>query len=312
LNVSLIICTYNGSKTIINCLNALLAQGTDLEFEIIVIDNNSSDNTFSLVKQYSEGIEKVKITLLFEENSGKVNALKKGVMASTGELVIICDDDNYLANNYLGVAFDFFKKNPECGAACGHNSSFSDVQFPDWFKDYEILYGCGSLLNGTGEVNNLWGAGMVIRGDLIRNLYASGLKHLLGTKYENDNRYNSIRLSGEDNELCFWIKLLGHKLYYVEELKLEHAIPIQRLTIEYRENLLKGIQISNEIFKSKNGIIKSALKKVRKKDFINAFLPSEVGIASRLKLGLIKKGELYHNYNILKNSKSFKIKYNLK
>ena len=300
MNVSLIICTYNGSKTIINCLNALLAQETDLEFEIIVIDNNSSDNTFSLLKQFSEGIEKVKITLLFEENSGKVNALKKGVLSSTGDLVIICDDDNYLTNNFLEVAYEFFIKNPVCGAACGHNSAISDIPFPDWFNDYKILYGCGSLLNGTGEVNNLWGAGMVIRGDLIRNLYASGLKHLLGTKYENDNRYNSIRLSGEDNELCFWIKLLGHKLFYVNDLKLDHAIPAQRLTIQYRENLLKGIQISNEIFKSKNGFIKSALKKVRKKDFLNVFLPNNKGKVSRLKLGLIRKGDLYHNFIILK------------
>jgi cellulose synthase/poly-beta-1,6-N-acetylglucosamine synthase-like glycosyltransferase len=281
-------------------LNALLAQETDLEFEIIVIDNNSSDNTFSLLKQFSEGIEKVKITLLFEENSGKVNALKKGVLSSTGDLVIICDDDNYLTNNFLEVAYEFFIKNPVCGAACGHNSAISDIPFPDWFNDYKILYGCGSLLNGTGEVNNLWGAGMVIRGDLIRNLYASGLKHLLGTKYENDNRYNSIRLSGEDNELCFWIKLLGHKLFYVNDLKLDHAIPAQRLTIQYRENLLKGIQISNEIFKSKNGFIKSALKKVRKKDFLNVFLPNNKGKVSRLKLGLIRKGDLYHNFIILK------------
>jgi hypothetical protein len=141
---------------------------------------------------------------------------------------------------------------------------------------------------------------MVVRGDLIRNLYASGLEHLLGTKYEKDNRYNSIRLCGEDNELCFWIKILGHKLYYIEDLKLEHAIPAQRLTIEYRENLLKGIQMSNEIFKSKNGIIKSALKTVRKKDFMNVFLPNEQGAVSRLKLGIVRKGELYKNYNILK------------
>jgi glycosyltransferase involved in cell wall biosynthesis len=301
MNISVIICTYNGSKTIRNCLSFLLKQETELLYEIIFVDNNSNDNTFLLVENYVKSIKNsINIKLLSEINPGKVNALKKGVLASIGELVIICDDDNYLSPNFFDIAFDFFENNENCGAACGRNLAISDIPFPEWFKDYEILYGCGSLLNGTGEVNNLWGAGMVVRGDLIRNLYASGLEHLLGTKYENDNRYNSVRLCGEDNELCCWIKLLGHKLYYVEGLKLEHAIPAQRLTVQYRDNLLKGIQISNEIFKSKNGTIISALKKVRKKDFLNMFLLNEVGKFSRLKLGLIRKGDLYHNFNILK------------
>jgi glycosyltransferase involved in cell wall biosynthesis len=301
MNISIVICTYNGSKTISNCLTFLLKQETELKFEIIVVDNNSSDNTFSLVHNYTKSKKTVNLKLLTETNAGKVNALKKGVLASTGELVIICDDDNYLSPNFFDMAFDFFENNQSCGAACGRNSAISDIPFPDWFKDYEILYGCGSLLNGTGEVNNLWGAGMVIRGDLLRKLYASGLVHLLGTKYENDNRYNSVRLCGEDNELCFWIKLLGHKLYYVEDLKLEHAIPAQRLTIQYRDNLLRGIQISNDIFENKNGLIKSALKKLRKKDFFNFFLPTRAGKISRLKLGITKSGMLYNNYIILKD-----------
>jgi glycosyltransferase involved in cell wall biosynthesis len=145
MNISVIICTYNGSKTIIKCLEFLLKQETELQYEIIIVDNNSSDNTFSVVKQFSRDIEKVKLTLLSEISAGKVNALKKGVLASNGELVIICDDDNYLSPNYFDMAFDFFENNQNCGAACGRNSAMSDISFPDWFKDYEILYGCGSL-----------------------------------------------------------------------------------------------------------------------------------------------------------------------
>jgi glycosyltransferase involved in cell wall biosynthesis len=83
-----------------------LAQETELNYEIIVVDNNSSDHTFSLVEQFS----KEKVIFLREKNAGKVNALKKGVSYSSGELIIICDDDNYLNKNYLDVAYDFFKK----------------------------------------------------------------------------------------------------------------------------------------------------------------------------------------------------------
>lgn len=300
MNISVIICTYNGSNTIVRCLDAILAQETYLKYEIIVVDNNSDDATFALVDNYAKNNKNINIILLNEKKAGKVNALQKGVLMSSGDLVIICDDDNYLGKRYFNVAYNFFKNNPQCGAACGQNFPISDSVFPSWFKDFEVLYGCGSLLNETGTVNNLWGAGMVINGTIVRQLYSSGLIHFLGTTYNNGNRYNSIRLSGEDNELCLWIKLLGYQLYYIKDLILEHDIPMQRLTQNYRDNLLYGIEISNLIFKNKYEVIKSALKSIRKKDFINIFLPTNAGKVSRLKLGITRRGKLYRNYSILK------------
>lgn len=301
LDISVIICTYNGSRTIIRCLDALISQETRLNYEIIVIDNNSNDGTGILVQEFRITKNIINLEVITEEVPGKVNALKKGILRSRGEILIICDDDNYLSKDYLNVAYDFFKVNPQCGGACGINTAISNAIFPEWFKDHEILFGCGALSDKTEVVSNLWGAGMVLRGNIVRKLYSNGIKHFLGTMYQDSNRYNSIRLCGEDNEQCFWIKQLGYQLYFLKELKLDHDIPKERLTIQYRDNLIEGIKLSNTTFRENYGILKSALKKPRKKDYLNLFLPTKAGEISRLKLGITKRGKLFNNYKILKD-----------
>lgn len=300
MDISIIICTYNGSRTIICCLETLLAQETTLNYEIIVVNNNSNDATVQLVQEFRITKNIKNLDLITEKVSGKVNALKKAILHSRGELLIICDDDNYLSKDYFNVAYDFFKVNPQCGAACGINTAISNATFPEWFRDYEILFGCGALSSKTEVVSNLWGAGMVLRGNIVRKLYSNGITHFLGTMYQDNNRYNSVRLCGEDNEQCFWIKQLGYQLFFIKELKLDHDIPIERLTVEYRNNLIEGIKLSNTTFGETYGILKSALKKTRKKDYFNVFLPNQAGKISRLKLGIKKSGKLYNNYRILK------------
>lgn len=300
MDISVIICTYNGSRTITCCMASLFAQETNLKYEIVVVDNNSIDSTGILVEEFRKTKNLKNLELLTEEAPGKVNALKKGILQSSGELLIICDDDNYLSKEYFNVAYDFFEMNPKCGGACGINTAISNATFPHWFKDYEILFGCGALSSKTEVVSNLWGAGMVLRGNIVRQLYSRGITHYLGTMYQDNNRYDSIRLCGEDNEQCFWIKQLGYHLYFIKELNLEHDIPKERFTIQYRDNLIEGIKLSNTTFQETYGILKSALKKVRKKDYINVFLPTKAGKVSRLKCGITKSGKLYNNYSILK------------
>jgi glycosyltransferase involved in cell wall biosynthesis len=88
--VSVIIPTYNDSKNLIIAIESVLSQSFK-EFEIIVVDDGSTDETKSILKPY---IESNKIIYLYQENSGVGQARFKGITISQGEYISFLDSDD--------------------------------------------------------------------------------------------------------------------------------------------------------------------------------------------------------------------------
>ena len=102
LKLSVIIPAYNEEKTIIETLKRIqITKINKIEYEIIVINDGSKDNTSDLLKSNNELYDKL---IEYENNSGKGFAVKKGIEASTGEYVIFQDADL----EYDPVDFDKF------------------------------------------------------------------------------------------------------------------------------------------------------------------------------------------------------------
>ena len=102
LKLSVIIPAYNEEKTIIETLKRIqITKKNKIEYEIIVINDGSKDNTSNLLKSNNELYDKL---IEYENNSGKGFAVKKGIEASTGEYVIFQDADL----EYDPVDFDKF------------------------------------------------------------------------------------------------------------------------------------------------------------------------------------------------------------
>src|SRR3989344_835324 len=100
-HISVIICTYNGEKTILKCLESLNKQiFPKNKVEIIVIDNNSSDNTKGIVFNFIKK-SKFKIRYIFEPELGLSKARNRGIKEAKGNIVAFIDDDILLANNWL-------------------------------------------------------------------------------------------------------------------------------------------------------------------------------------------------------------------
>ena len=298
MKISVLICTYNGSKTISLCLNALFYQKTTLKYEVIVVNNNSIDNTKFEIYKFIEENKCSNIKYIDELTRGKVNALKTGILNSSGEIIIICDDDNILDLNYLDIAYVLMKDNLNYGLACGTNIAVSESPFPEWFTKYQLLYACGSLATESGLINDqiIWGAGMVGRGALLREIYSSGIEHFATGKFER----NGIRNSGEDNELSFWVKLIGFDLYFSRDLNLEHLITKDRLTKEARDKLEFGIRNGTKLLNRNLKILNKSLTVKRKLDYFNIVKFNDNGIISRLKLGLyFRKSKLANNRKVL-------------
>ena len=109
--ISIIIPTFNSSQTIQNNLDSIKKQ-TYLNYEIVVIDNNSTDDTITLIKK--NNFKNIKT--IIEKDSGIYDAVNKGILNSTGDLVsILHSDDIYNHNDVLKNVVNAFnlKKNIE-------------------------------------------------------------------------------------------------------------------------------------------------------------------------------------------------------
>ena len=81
MKVSIIIPTYNDEKTIIETLDSVVSQTYD-DYEVIIVDDGSTDNTSEVVKKYVDKLEfKEKIKYIFQENRDQLNAIINGLFS---------------------------------------------------------------------------------------------------------------------------------------------------------------------------------------------------------------------------------------
>jgi glycosyltransferase involved in cell wall biosynthesis len=112
--VSVIIPTYNYGKYIEKAIDSVLAQ-TCRGFEIIVVDDGSTDNTKEIIdKNY-----KRKVCYYYQENKGAPSARNYGLSNSRGEYVVFLDADDWLMKNALQSRYDFLQSNSGCGWVYG-------------------------------------------------------------------------------------------------------------------------------------------------------------------------------------------------
>ncbi|RDC64116.1 glycosyltransferase family 2 protein [Adhaeribacter pallidiroseus] len=114
--VSIIIPTFNAGSRLNNCLNSVLTQ-TMSDFEVIVIDANSTDNTLNTLKEFAQ--KDCRIQWLSESDHGIYDAMNKGITQSRGEWLYFLGSDDYLYNNEV------------------LQTLFGNVNF----REYDVLYG---------------------------------------------------------------------------------------------------------------------------------------------------------------------------
>lgn len=117
---SVIIITYNYGRYLKRAIESILNQ-TFKDFELIIVDDGSTDNTKEILKKY-EGNEKIKI-VTHTENKGLVASCIEAINASKGEYIIRLDADDYFDENALLVLSIFLDNHPNVG-----------LVYPDFFQ----------------------------------------------------------------------------------------------------------------------------------------------------------------------------------
>lgn len=114
--VSVVIATYNRARYIADTLDSVLGQ-TYRNFEVIVVDDGSTDNTREIVQVYQP-----QVRYLYQENRGPSAARNLGARCARGAWIAIQDSDDLCAPNHLSCLYGFAREHPGCGMVFGNGS----------------------------------------------------------------------------------------------------------------------------------------------------------------------------------------------
>lgn len=113
--ISIIVPAYNEERTITQCIQSLLKLDYP-NYEIILIDDGSTDNTYQLANK----MKATNLKVIHQENKGKSQALNNGIQNSTGEIIITVDADTTIDKQALTRIADRFATNKKIGALAGN------------------------------------------------------------------------------------------------------------------------------------------------------------------------------------------------
>ena len=106
--ISIIVPIYNREKTISRCLDSILNQ-TFADFELLLIDDGSTDNSLNICKSYKSIDSRIKI--FTQPNSGPSAARNLGLLHSKGKYIMFCDSDDTVSTNWCKNLYNIINKN---------------------------------------------------------------------------------------------------------------------------------------------------------------------------------------------------------
>ena len=236
-SITILICTYNRAPLLRETLTAMqeMTEPDGCAVDIIVVDNNSTDNTAAVVTAASRHA-RFPIVLLQERRQGKSFALNTGLAFASGDVLALTDDDVLPSVDWL-------------------------VRMADDFRNEDVTFVFGKVLPRwsttpppellTGPAQAIWGPlAIVDYGDEPQHyrVDSTGQRLPIGANlafirsalvaiggWRTDlGKVNNTLISGEDHEIFMRIRRLGlYRGYYDPELSVRHYVPAARLTRRY-------------------------------------------------------------------------------
>lgn len=230
------ICTYNGENRLTDVLNKLCSQVDveNLNWEIIIIDNNSQDNTAEVIKQYQTNWQQsYSLKYYFEPTQGLAYARKKAIQESQSPLIGFLDDDNLPNENWVANAYLFGKQHPQAGAYGGQIHGKFEVEPPPNFariaRFFALIEGQKTYSYNQKYQNNRQrmfppGAGIVIRKQAWLESVADNFV---------------LPQTNEDLEILSQIWNRGWEIWFNSQMHIEHIIPKTRLEKSYLKKFFR-------------------------------------------------------------------------
>jgi glycosyltransferase involved in cell wall biosynthesis len=221
--LSVIVCTRNRSRLLAEACGAILAVDSPGEpWELLIIDNGSTDDTLDIAHQVAAEDARVRVEV--EERLGLSNARNAGIRHARGELLLFVDDDAFPAPGWL-VGLAKALRLEDVLAAGGPVEPRFAGELPEWFgptyRPYVTVWDLGPELVDLHYNEYPRGANMGFRRETFERF--GGFSHHLG-------RTGSSLLSCEETELCLRIERGGGRVVYTPEAPVEHHVDASRIT----------------------------------------------------------------------------------
>jgi GT2 family glycosyltransferase len=225
IQISAIICTYNRADLVVRAIESLASQTLDRDdYEILLVDNASSDDTRRLVEEKLLTIPNLRY--VYEPRLGLAIARNTGLASSKGRILAFLDDDAIAAPDHLEEVLRVFESvQPSPGLLCGPVVPIWGAPRPAWLKD--DFLGLYSVLNWS-ETPRLLEKGEWVAGAnfaVARDAFSAcgGFDERLGRK-------GTSLLCGEDTDLSDRIRLAGYIIYYTPGAVVQHYIHPERIS----------------------------------------------------------------------------------
>jgi glycosyltransferase involved in cell wall biosynthesis len=258
--ISLVICTYNRARYLPGSLNSIQFQTLDRKkFQIIIIDNASTDNTADIINNFIKENPGLNIKYCYEENKGLSFARNRGIKESESQIISYVDDDVILPTDFLEKILIFFEQYPAAVGAGGKViPKYESGKEPEWMSKYllgfvgKVDYG-NSIIKFEKKMKYPAGCNMIYKKDILEK--AGGFNNQL--KFRSDDKY-----------IYYKVKSLSDKIYYLPDAWLYHYIDSYRLEIKnFKTLFLKtGNEEKKRLLseKDKTGILKKFVEYVVK------------------------------------------------
>ena len=228
-DLSIIILSYNSKEDLKRLLPSIFKSEIKFTYEIIVVDNGSSDGTLEWLEEQLKGLRFKDIKIVRNQNTGFAHGNNLGISRAQGEYLLILNPDTELQDNTLQTMVEFMEAHPEVGiSTCkvllpnGKLDLACRRRFPNPWNSFKRLFGISNAdynmldtdENQTMEIDACMGAFMMIR--KIRK--SNGSENPMEFPLFDEDFF----MYGEDLDLCWRVKELGLKVWYYPKTSITH------------------------------------------------------------------------------------------
>jgi glycosyltransferase involved in cell wall biosynthesis len=210
-------------------VKSLLAQEANVAYEVIVVDNNSTDDTRERIQRLCEQAPE-KLRYLFEKTQGASVARNAAIMAARGDIIAFIDDDALAQPGWLNALAETYDMYPDAWSVGGKIVLALPEELPPWFDRGSFLMShLGRFDRGDATVefrypDGPFGGNFSVRRDVLDRV------GIFDTTLGPAGR---LRIESEETELCWRIQQAGGAIYYSGRAIVTHLVPAERLTKRY-------------------------------------------------------------------------------
>ncbi len=242
LDFTVAIRTFNGAKRLPQLLDSLRTQQAQaINWEVLIVDNNSNDDTAQVIKNYQNDWKLCPLRYVFEPQQGAAIARRRAIQEAHSSLIGFLDDDNLPAEDWVSAAVNFGQATPKAGAFGSRVHGVFETEIPKNFekiseylaiKETSQPYCYDSYKKGLPA-----GAGLVIR----RQAWLESVPTHLVLQGPTGDR---LPTKGEEIEALFYLRKTGWQIWHHPTMQIEHHIPEGRLKRDYLLNFFRTLGLS--------------------------------------------------------------------